>query len=88
MPGRGNPALTFTIESFKVQRGMNRQTTCFQLRNNSNGELFQVFFNGVDQRLVANTVLGNVKISQKVQGNVQYLVLEKYEILPQMPKAA
>ncbi|MBQ9347997.1 MAG: hypothetical protein IJT94_11795 [Oscillibacter sp.] len=88
MPGGGNPALTFTIVSFKVQQGMNRQTTSFHLRDNSTGEVIKVFFNGVDQRLVADTVLGNVRISQKVQGNVQYLVLEKYEILPQMPSAA
>ena len=88
MPDGGNPDLTFTIMSFKVQQGMNRQTTSFQLRDNSTGEVVKAFFNGVDQRLVANTVLGNVTISRKVQGNVQYLVLEKYEILPQMPKAA
>ena len=88
MPDGGNPDLTFTVMSFKVQQGMNRQTTSFQLRDNSTGEVVKAFFNGVDQRLVANTVLGNVTISRKVQGNVQYLVLEKYEILPRMPKAA
>ncbi|MBP5718540.1 MAG: hypothetical protein J6X53_06125 [Abditibacteriota bacterium] len=86
---QGNrPVSTYTVMTYKVLGGNNRQTTNFQLRDNSTGELIQVFLNGVDQRLVPNVVLGSVKITPMNQGGVNYLALEKYEVLTPMNKAA
>ena len=87
-PGGGNAATTFTVMSYKFQKGINHQTTILQLRDNSSGELIQVYFNGVDQRLVPNTVLANARITQRTQDAVIYLVLERYDVQPLNAKAA
>ena len=85
--GGGNVYPEYTVQDFKITPGMKRATTRLSLRDNNTGEELDVFLNGVDERLVINANLTRVVISTHSQGNVNYLTLDSYEVLP-LSKAA
>ena len=84
----GFDSFKYTVLNYKVTHGTQRDTTRFLLLDTATGETMDVFLNGVDQRLVVNAELINVKITSRNQNNVSFLTLDAYEVLPPIPHAA
>ena len=78
----------YVVLDAKVQNGMKGPTTSLTLQRIADRKNCRVFFNGTDQRLTPGVELTGVRMKLKKQDNVEFLVLERFEIMTRYRNAA
>lgn len=86
-PVPAEPAWEYTVQTAKVQKGMNSTSTSVVLENRE-GKRINAFARGEHSDLSAGVRLHKVKLTQRQQDTVVFHMLESYEIVESAPQAA
>lgn len=81
------PEYEYTVEAAKVQSGMTGKSTSLTLAD-QDGKRLQAFGRGALEDLAPGVRLKNVKLTLRQQSTVAFHVLEHYEIVAPMERAA
>lgn len=86
-PAPSEPAWEYTVQTAKVQKGMNDLSTNVMLESRD-GRRVNAFARGARDDLSFGTRLKNVKLTQRRQDMVVFYILERYEIVQPGHQAA
>lgn len=78
----------YKVNSVKVQNGMNRNPTTSLVLVGQDGKAVRAFYRGTDSALVPNAELADVKLTMMQQDTVVFYVLNSYQVINTVPKAA
>ncbi|MEG2678653.1 MAG: Rad52/Rad22 family DNA repair protein, partial [Oscillospiraceae bacterium] len=86
-PAPAEPEYEYTVQTAKVQRGMNSTSTSVVMEDRD-GKRVNAFARGERKDLSSGVRLKNVKLTQRQQNTVVFNMLEGYEIVEPAPQAA
>lgn len=86
-PAPTEPDWEYTVQTAKVQKGMNSSNTSVVLESRE-GKRVNAFARGEHKELSSGVQLKNVKLAQRQQDTVVFNILVSYEVMEAAPRAA